>query len=208
MENQLISMLNNSLKFCTKMSPPDHIKFESIFLVWLSLPLWHINHYGLFNAKSCLYIYIYIYHHHHHHVVLVARISLTLSHPFSLSFIASGRSSGLHPVSSHSCWMYVRAARTAFAWPYVGVHKSTSLISSSLLLQQCPNNILNDPEHSLQLNSFKYCHLIRIIRFYNYFIYFWRSVKWFQVFLFSTNNFIQHCSFVSTQLKGSKYCYV
>ena len=36
-------------------------------------------------------------------VVLVARISLTLSRHFSLSFIASGRSSGQHPVSSHSC---------------------------------------------------------------------------------------------------------
>ena len=23
--------------------------------------LWHINNYGLFEAKSCLYIYIYIY---------------------------------------------------------------------------------------------------------------------------------------------------
>ena len=65
--------------------------------------------------------------HHHHHVVLVARISLTLSRHFSLSFIASGRSSGLHPVSSHSCWMYVRAGRPAFARSCVGVHKSTSL---------------------------------------------------------------------------------
>ena len=43
------------------------------------------------------------HHHHHHHVVLVARISLTLSRHFSQSFIASGRSSGQHPVSSHSC---------------------------------------------------------------------------------------------------------
>ena len=34
--------------------------------------------------------------------------------------------------------MYVRAGRPAFAWPYVGVHRSTSLMSSSLLLQQCP----------------------------------------------------------------------
>ena len=78
------------------------------------------------------------YFHHHHHVVLVARISLTLSRHFSLSFIASGRSSGQHPVSSHSCWMYVRAGRPAFARPCVGVHKSTSLISPSLVLQQCP----------------------------------------------------------------------
>ena len=76
--------------------------------------------------------------HHHHHVVLVARISLTLSRHFSLSFIASGRSSGQHPVSSHSCWMYIRAGHPAFARPCVGVHKSTSLMSSSLFLQQCP----------------------------------------------------------------------
>ena len=76
--------------------------------------------------------------HHHHHVVLLARISLTLSRHFSLSFIASGMSSGLHPVSSHSCWMYVWAGRPAFARPYVGVRGSTSFMSSSLLLQQCP----------------------------------------------------------------------
>ena len=75
---------------------------------------------------------------HHHHVVPPARISLTLSlHP-SLSFIASGRSSKLHPVSSRSCCVYVRAGRPAFAWPYAGVHRSTTLKSSSLRLQQCP----------------------------------------------------------------------
>ena len=79
-----------------------------------------------------------INNHHHHHVAPPARISLTLSRYFSLSFIASGRSSGLHPVSSHSCCMYVHVGRPAFAWPYGGVHRSTSLMSSSLLLQQCP----------------------------------------------------------------------
>ena len=88
---------------------------------------------------SCNYtIYHHHHHHHHHHIALVARISLTLSRHSSLSFIALGRSSGHHPVSSHSCWMYVRAGRPAFARPCVGVHKSTSLMSSSLLLQQCP----------------------------------------------------------------------
>ena len=75
---------------------------------------------------------------HHHHIVLAARISLTLSRHSSLSFIALGRSSGQHPVSSHSCWMYVRAGRPTFARPCVGIHKSTSLMSSPLLLQQCP----------------------------------------------------------------------
>ena len=73
-----------------------------------------------------------------HHVVLQAQISLTLSRHFSLSFIASGRSSGPHPVSSCSCCMYVRAGHPAFAWSYAGVHRSTSLMNSSLLLQQCP----------------------------------------------------------------------
>ena len=68
----------------------------------------------------------------------LARISLTLFRQFSLSFIASGRSSGLHPVSSHSCWIFFRAGRPALAHSYVGVHRSTSLMSLSLLLQQCP----------------------------------------------------------------------
>ena len=54
---------------------------------------------------KCQILYrLYIYH-HHHHVVPPARISLTISRHLSLSFIASGRSSGLHPVSSHSCCM-------------------------------------------------------------------------------------------------------
>ena len=83
-------------------------------------------------------VYIYIYIYHHHHVVPLAWISLTLSRHFSLLFIASGRSSGLHPASSLSCCMYVRVGRPAFAWPFAGVHRSTSLMSSSLLLQQCP----------------------------------------------------------------------
>ena len=43
-----------------------------------------------------------------------------------VNMIASGRSSGLHPLSSHSCWMYVRAGHPAFARPYVGIHRSTS----------------------------------------------------------------------------------
>ena len=76
-------------------------------------------------------------YHHHQLVVPLARISLTISRHFSLSFIASGRPSGLHPVPSHSCCMYVRAGHPAFARPYAGVHWSTSLMTSSLLLQQC-----------------------------------------------------------------------
>ena len=93
----------------------------------------YISH-GFF---SFLYFILLLFIYLHHHVVLLARISPTLSRHFSLSFIASGRSSGQHPVSSHSCCMYVLAGRPAFAWPYAGVHRSTSHMSSSLLLQQC-----------------------------------------------------------------------
>ena len=78
-------------------------------------------------------------YHHHHYVVPLARISLILSRHFSLSFIAFGRCSGIHPVLSHSYCMYVLAGRPAFSRPYVGVNRSTSLMSSSLRLQQCPS---------------------------------------------------------------------
>ena len=87
---------------------------------------------------TCIYIFKSNFYNHHHHVVPPARISLTLSRHFSQSFIASGRSSGLHPVSLHSCCMYVWAGRPALARPYVGLHRSRSLMSSSLFLQQCP----------------------------------------------------------------------
>ena len=44
---------------------------------------------------------------------------------------------GATSVSSYSCCKYVRVGRPAFTRPYVRVHKSTSLMSSSLLLQLC-----------------------------------------------------------------------
>ena len=93
-----------------------------------------------YDRKKCTQMWQIVYfftNHHHHHVVPLARISLTLSrHFYHLSLLVG--SSGLHPVSSHSCFLYVRAGRPAFAWPYAGVHRGTSLMSSSLLLQQCP----------------------------------------------------------------------
>ena len=91
------------------------------FTIWLIL--WDVNLFRLFYATIDIYIR-YDFETNsllvtfstnqssfvcaqvdHHHVVPPARISLTLSRHFSLSFIASGRSSGLHPVSLHSCCM-------------------------------------------------------------------------------------------------------
>ena len=115
-----------------------YIYIQTYIYIYIYIRI-HIYIYKYINTYINIYIYIHTYiHHHHHHVALVAWISLTLSRHSSLSFIAPGRSSGQHSVSSHSCWMYVRAGRPAFARPCVGVHKSTSLMSLSLLLQQCP----------------------------------------------------------------------
>ena len=67
--------------------------------------------------------------HHHHHLAPSVRISLIVSCHHSLSSVACGRSSGLHPLSEQSCCMYLRAGHLAFALPCVGVHWSTSLMS-------------------------------------------------------------------------------
>ena len=117
------------MKWCQKNAATiSHAFFWCWILNFTVFPLYPYQ-----NFSSFIYIYIYI-----HHVVPLARISLTLSHHFFLSFIASGRSSGLHPVFSHSCCMNVVAGCPAFARPYVGFHWGTSLMSSSLLLLQCP----------------------------------------------------------------------
>ena len=112
-----------------------HYKYSYIILAILYIGC--LNTHTDTHTHTHTYTYIYIYIYIYHLFVPLARISLALSPHFSLSFIASGRSSGLHPVSSHSFWMYVRAGRPS-PRSYVGVHRSTSLTSSSLLLQQCP----------------------------------------------------------------------
>ena len=111
----------------TPRAPPNQKLMDTD---WAALRIRWLNtlQRGEKSKKGCLH-----YNSHHHDDVRLARISLTLSLYVSLSFIAFGRSSGLHPVSSHSCCMNVRAGRPAFAWPYAGVHRSTSLTISSLL---------------------------------------------------------------------------
>ena len=51
---------------------------------------------------------------------------------------ALGRSSRLHPVTAQSCCRWVLAVRPTFARPRKGVSWRISLMSLSLLLQQCP----------------------------------------------------------------------
>ena len=82
---------------------------------------------------------IYMYHHHHHHLVVPsARISLTPSHhpPYRSSLPAG--------LQDYTPYLYRAAVCTfelvalAFDRPCEEFHKSTSLMSSSLLLQQYP----------------------------------------------------------------------
>ena len=111
----------------------NHYHINGLHLFWDSFEWFYLQ----INSDTKYFFLSCLRHYHHHHVVPLARISLTLSRHFSLSFIAFSRSSGLHPVSSHSCCMYVRSGHPAFARPYAGVHRSTWLMSSSLLLHQC-----------------------------------------------------------------------
>ena len=73
-----------------------------------------------------------------YHIEL-ARHSMTHFLYSSLSPIAVFSSSVVHPLSSLSCAVYVFCVCPDFCCQCNGSHRSTSLISSSLLRQQCPD---------------------------------------------------------------------
>ena len=77
--------------------------------------------------------------HHHHHVAPSAQISLTLSlstPPYRPSLSAGPQ--GYIPYRHRAAVCMFQPGRPAFAQLCEEVHKRTSLMSSSLLLQQCP----------------------------------------------------------------------
>ena len=118
-------------------------KYCYLILIFFWILFIHLHKVKWFQILLCytnisiLEFRVWVHHHHHHLVVPSAWISLILSRHSSLSFIASCVSSGLHPVYAQSCCIYVRAGHRAFARSCEEVHRSTSLMSSSLLLQQC-----------------------------------------------------------------------
>ena len=83
-------------------------------------------------------IYLYIY-------IIIIIMSCRL-HRYPLSSLATYpyHSSPLAGLQGYIPYPHIAAVCMlelvirAFAWPYAGVHRSTSLMSSSLLLQQCP----------------------------------------------------------------------
>ena len=120
--------------FCCMLRHILRIARRYVFFLWRGYSIYisgNLHVYMCINAHTKN-------HHHHHHVAPPTWISLTLSRHPSQSSIASGRSSRLHPVSVQSCCMYALDGHPAFARPCEGVHRSTSLTRSSLLLQQCP----------------------------------------------------------------------
>ena len=88
----------------------------------------------LANTQTIMPIYIYIIMLCHQH-----------GYPWPSLATSSYRSlplAGLQGYIPYSHWaavcMHIRAGRHAFARLYVGVHRSTSLMSSSLFLKHCP----------------------------------------------------------------------
>ena len=92
--------------------------------------------------------------------MLPERISLTLSRHSSLSFIASGWSSRLHPVSSQSCCMQVRAGRPAFARPCEGVY--TALLLNCI--EPKIDNILRKNQNAFRRNRSTSSQILTIRR--------------------------------------------
>ena len=83
------------------------------------------------------------FHHHHYLVVPSARISLTLSRHLSLSFITFGRSSGLHHIPTELLYVGLSWSPCFLLGHVKWDHRSTSLMSLSLLLQQCPASLVH-----------------------------------------------------------------
>ena len=126
LKRRFVDKDENALFFEKMLNSTDYLKYSSSkksketgWIEYKSSPYYLVICFVTVPLKiDAIHLYDNSYHHHHHHHVMpLARISLTISRHFSLSFIASGRSSGLHPVSSQSCWMYVRVGRPAFARP-------------------------------------------------------------------------------------------
>ena len=95
-----------------------------------------------FSVIICLPTHLWFYHypdHHHYHQILpIAWIPLILSRYPYLSSIALGTSFREYPVFVQIWWMYDFADRPILVCSCVGVYRWTLLVSSLLLLQQCP----------------------------------------------------------------------
>ena len=72
------------------------------------------------------------------YIVFANSLSLSLSRYVSISSIAQGKSSRLHPVPLLSWYMQVLDGQPTMVSPWVRIHKRRLFMNLSLLLQQCP----------------------------------------------------------------------
>ena len=79
-----------------------------------------------------IYIYIYIY------IYIIIMSCLQHGYPWPSLATSPYYSSPPAGLQGYIVCPHIVAGRPAFARPYVAVHRSTSLMSSSLLLQLCP----------------------------------------------------------------------
>ena len=118
----MIVLLNKNISnvFCF-LNPTQH-KFK-------------VQTYTKIRLVQSIYIYIYIYISSSCHAA-----STDIPDPLSPLLAIVHRLWQVFRATSHILkeLLYIWAGRPAFARPYVGVHRSTSLMSSSLLLQQYP----------------------------------------------------------------------
>ena len=100
------------------------------------------------------------HHHHHHHVARPARIPLTLSRHPSLSSIASGRSSMLHPVSVQSCCIYHRHTNTKTTNIHTYIHGRTYINACTVTRI----NFLNNQISILYFIHWRDCNILCQLR--------------------------------------------
>ena len=128
---------------------------EQIFNTYPSFPSLYLSLFQSVRLSVCLsYIYIYIYIYDKSKIYEEESRSVKSSSSSSCHAISTGILDPLspplpiahrfqlvirlHDVSTQSCSIIVRDGCPAVPRPCEEVHKSTSLMSSSLLLQQCP----------------------------------------------------------------------
>ena len=101
--------------------------------------IWHTDARDIVLYTNTKIMLAVVSFHIHHHVVPWARISLTLFRHLSLSSIAFTRSFRLYSVSIQNSCALVQARRPTPACPCEGVHRRTSLMSSSSCMS-CSSN--------------------------------------------------------------------
>ena len=98
---------------------------------------------NLLSLDRIIFLIKHYHHHHHYHTAPSARISLNLSrHPSLSSIFFRQISWATSRIGTELLYIGSSWCHPAFSRPREGVHRSKSIIGSSLLLQQCPTCLI------------------------------------------------------------------